>query len=150
MTENIALLKKIKEGDEKARCELIENNMGLVKSIAQRFTGRGYDFEEIYQVGAIGLIKAADRFDLGFDVQFSTYAVPLIMGEIKKFLRDDGPIKVSRSLKELAQKVISERERLSLELGREVTISELAQSLMVEREKIIMALIVNFKILFFI
>ena len=125
MTENERLLELVKEGDDGARSALIENNMGLVHSIARRFTGRGCDFEELCQIGAIGLIKATDRFSLDFGVQFSTYAVPVIMGEIKKFLRDDGPVKVARSLKELASRAMCEKERMENSLGREVTVSEL-------------------------
>lgn len=140
MTENERLLELVKEGDDGARSTLIENNMGLVHSIARRFTGRGCDFEELCQIGAIGLIKATDRFSLDFGVQFSTYAVPVIMGEIKKFLRDDGPVKVARSLKELASRAMGEKERMENSLGREVTVSELSHSLGVEPEKLAMAL----------
>ncbi len=140
MTENERLLGLIKEGDCEARNALIENNMGLVHSIARRFTGRGCDFEELCQIGAIGLIKATDRFSLDFGVQFSTYAVPVIMGEIKKFLRDDGPVKVARSLKELSSRAMGEKERMENELGREVTVSELSRALGVEPEKLAGAL----------
>ncbi len=140
MTENERLLGLIKEGDCEARNALIENNMGLVHSIARRFTGRGCDFEELCQIGAIGLIKATDRFSLDFGVQFSTYAVPVIMGEIKKFLRDDGPVKVARSLKELSSRAMGEKERMENELGREVTVSELSHALGVEPEKLAGAL----------
>lgn len=140
MTENDRLLVLIKEGNDEARNTLIENNMGLVHSIARRFIGRGCDFEELCQIGALGLIKAADRFSLDFGVQFSTYAVPVIMGEIKKFLRDDGPLKVARSLKELACRAMAQKERMENELGREVTVSELSRSLGVEPEKLASAL----------
>ena len=109
MTENERLLRLKSGGDLSARDKLICNNMGLVHSIALRFTGRGYEFEDLCQIGALGLIKAVDRFSDEYDVRFSTYAVPLIMGEIRKFLRDDGPVKVSRGLKELARSAMAEK-----------------------------------------
>ncbi len=140
MTDNETLLEKAKGGDSFARDELINANMGLVHSIAKRFLNRGYDFEDLVQIGAIGLIKAIDRFDSSFDVKLSTYAVPVIMGEIKKFLRDDGPVKVSRSLKELSYKAMGIKEQMENTLGRPVTISELAEVLDVDTEKLILAL----------
>lgn len=140
MTENERLMRLAKNGSEEARCALIENNMGLVHSIARRFIGRGCDFEELCQIGALGLIKATDRFSLDFGVRFSTYAVPVIMGEIKKFLRDDGPVKVARSLKELSSRAMGEKESMENKLGREVTVSELSAALGVEPEKLAMAL----------
>ena len=112
MTENERLLRLKSEGDKNARDELVCNNMGLVHSIALRFTGRGYEFEDLCQIGTIGLIKAVDRFSDDYDVRFSTYAVPLIMGEIRKFLRDDGPVKVSRGLKELAGRAMIEKTKM--------------------------------------
>ena len=111
--ETLELIKRARSGDKLAREQVIEENMGLVYSIVKRFAGRGYDSEELSQIGAIGLIKAVDKFDLRFDVRFSTYAVPLITGEIKRFLRDDGMIKVSRSLKELAYKAYLLKEDLT-------------------------------------
>lgn len=140
MTDTERLIALAKTGDEDARGRLIEENMGLVCSIAKRFTGRGYDYEELCQIGAIGLIKAVDRFDQEFNVKLSTYAVPVIMGEIKKFLRDDGPVKVGRSLKELSAKAMGEKERLEKKLGREATVKELSDSLGVEKEKLVLAM----------
>lgn len=140
MTNNETLLEKAKSGDEFAREELINSNMGLVHNIAKRFLNRGYDFEDLVQIGAIGLIKAVDRFDSSFDVKLSTYAVPVIMGEIKKFLRDDGPVKVSRSLKELSYKAMGIKEQMENKLGRPITISELSEALEVDSEKLILAL----------
>lgn len=125
---------------ESARNKIVEENMGLVHSIARRFLGRGCDFEELRQIGAIGLIKAVDRFDPSFGGKLSTYAVPVIMGEIRRFLRDDGPVKVSRSLKELAVSAMAEKEKLEAELGREVTVSELALSLGQNEENLVAAL----------
>lgn len=125
---------------ESARNKIVEENMGLVHSIARRFLGRGCDFEELRQIGAIGLIKAVDRFDPSFGGKLSTYAVPVIMGEIKRFLRDDGPVKVSRSLKELAVTAMAEKEKLEAELGREVTVGEIARSLGQEEENLAAAL----------
>ncbi len=140
MSDNEALILLKEEGCESARDKLIENNMGLVRSIAKRFLGRGYDYEELCQIGSVGLIKAVDRFSTDFGVQLSTYAVPVIMGEIKKFLRDDGPVKVARSLKELAAHAMAEKERLEKKLEREVSVSELSSSLGVDTEKLVMAL----------
>lgn len=140
MSDNEALIMLKNEGSESARDKLIENNMGLVRSIAKRFLGRGYDYEELCQIGSVGLIKAVDRFSTDFGVQLSTYAVPVIMGEIKRFLRDDGPVKVARSLKELATQAMAEKERLEKELEREVTVSELSASLGVENERLVLAL----------
>ncbi len=140
MTENERLLRMKSEGDAKARDELICNNMGLVHSIALRFTGRGYDFEDLCQIGAVGLIKAVDRFSYDYDVQFSTYAVPLIMGEIRKFLRDDGPVKVSRGLKELSARAMAEKAKMEAENEKSPTIKELAARLSVEEDRLILAL----------
>ena len=106
------LLKKAHEGDKEARDTLIEENMGLVRSVAARFRNRGVDLEDLFQIGSIGLIKAVDKFDLTYQVQFSTYAVPMIAGEIKRFLRDDGMLKVSRTLKEIAIKAYGIREKM--------------------------------------
>ena len=126
MNDNLLLLKKAKCGDKSAEDELVENNMGLVISAAKKFSGRGIDFEELTQVGAIGLIKAVKRFDDSFGVQFSTYAVPMIMGEIRRFLRDDGIIKISRSIKENAIRGIRAEETLRKTLKRDPTISEIS------------------------
>lgn len=127
MDETMRLIQAAHEGDKEARDTLVTSNMGLVWSVARRFAGRGYELEDLFQIGSIGLLKAVDKFDLGFDVKFSTYAVPMIMGEIKRFLRDDGMIKVSRTLKETAAKAGHVRERLNHSLGREPTMEEIAE-----------------------
>ena len=127
MSDNLLLLKKVQEGDKSAEDELVENNMGLVICAAKKFSGRGIDFEELTQVGAIGLIKAVKRFNSSFGVQFSTYAVPMIIGEIKRFLRDDGIIKISRSIKENAIKGLNAQESLRKSLNRDPTISEISK-----------------------
>lgn len=129
MDETAKLIQSAHEGDKSARDRLVSENMGLVWSIVRRFGGRGYDPEDLFQIGSIGLIKAIDKFDLSFDVKFSTYAVPMIAGEIKRFLRDDGMIKVSRMLKETAVKAKGAREALNLKLGREPTLNEIAGEL---------------------
>jgi RNA polymerase sporulation-specific sigma factor len=135
MEETIRLLKAAHEGDTQARDTLVMNNVGLVWSIVRHYNGRGYDLEDLYQIGCIGLIKAIDKFDLEYDVKFSTYAVPMIMGEVKRFLRDDGMIKVSRGLKELGMKVKHTRESMMWELGREPTVGEIAGRLGVSPEE---------------
>ena len=112
------------------------DNVGLIWSIVRRFSGRGYEMEDLFQIGSIGLIKAIDKFDTGFEVKFSTYAVPMITGEIKRFLRDDGMIKVSRSIKELGFKVRAAREEMTYSLGREPTIEEIAARLDTSREEV--------------
>ena len=129
MDETAKLIQSAHEGDKSARDRLVSENMGLVWSIVRRFDGRGYDPEDLFQIGSIGLIKAIDKFDLSFDVKFSTYAVPMIAGEIKRFLRDDGMIKVSRVLKETAVKAKGVKEALNLKLGREPTLNEIAGEL---------------------
>lgn len=141
--ETIELIKMARAGDKLARDQVIQNNMGLVYSIVGRFAGRGYDTEELSQIGAIGLIKAVDKFDMNFDVKFSTYAVPLISGEIKRFLRDDGMVKVSRSIKENGWKIKRAADRLSQELDREPSIEELAAATEISVEDIVLALEAN-------
>ena len=136
MDGTMRLLQMAHEGDKAARDQLVEENVGLVWSIVRRFGGRGYEPEDLFQIGSIGLLKAIDKFDLSYDVRFSTYAVPMITGEIKRFLRDDGMIKVSRSVKELGMKVGAARESLSGTLGREPTIEEIAVELKVSREEV--------------
>lgn len=138
--ETIELIKQARSGDKLARDKVIKNNMALVYSIVKRFAGRGYDLEDLGQIGAIGLIKAVDKFDLNFDVKFSTYAVPLITGEIKRFLRDDGMVKVSRSLKENGWRIRRMAEQLSLELGREATMEELCEAVEMKKEDVVLAL----------
>lgn len=139
--ENIELLlKKAKDGDLCAQERIIEENMGLVHSVVKRFYGRGFEAEDLFQIGCIGLIKAVQKFDIGFNVKFSTYAVPMIIGEIKRFIRDDGIIKVSRSIKELGVKALRERERLLKETNNEPTVKEIAKQLGASTEEVAMAL----------
>ena len=135
----IVEIKKAQNGDKDAMAKLVEENQGLVWNIARRFLGRGYDKEDIYQIGCMGFIKAIRRFDVNFEVQLSTYAVPYILGEIKKFLRDDGPIKVSRSLKELNVK-ISELQKEYTNAGKELTIIDISKILKVPKEDIVLAI----------
>lgn len=134
------LIENAHNGDKNARDQLILENMGLIWSIVKRFLNRGYEQEDLFQVGSIGLIKAVDKFDMSFDVKFSTYAVPMIAGEIKRFLRDDGMIKVSRNLKEIAYKSYLAKEELERELKREPTLAEIAQRLDVSAEDIVQAM----------
>ncbi|MEY8336896.1 RNA polymerase sporulation sigma factor SigF [Lachnospiraceae bacterium 62-35] len=136
MDETIKKIEMAHKGDKEARDGLIMDNVGLVWSIVRRFAGRGCEMEDLFQIGSIGLMKAIDKFDLAYDVKFSTYAVPMITGEIKRFLRDDGMIKVSRSIKELGAKVSMMRESLSYTLGREPTIEEIAVRLEVSSEEV--------------
>lgn len=125
--ENYRLIKLAQNGDKAALEELTLQNKGLIWASARRFLGRGADLEDLFQIGAIGLIKAVNKFDTSYNVEFSTYAVPMILGEIRRFLRDDGIIKVSRSLKELAYSAKTVSEKIYLKEGREATISELAE-----------------------
>ena len=136
MDETMKLINMAHEGDKAARDQLVMDNVGLLWSIVRRFSGRGYEMEDLFQIGSIGLIKAIDKFDTGFEVKFSTYAVPMITGEIKRFLRDDGMIKVSRSIKELGFKVRAAREEMTYSLGREPTIEEIAARLDTSREEV--------------
>ncbi len=140
MEETSVLIERSHAGDKEAREVLIENNLGLVHHIVKRFVGRGYDPEDLFQIGCIGLMKAIDKFDLQFDVKFSTYAVPMISGEIKRFLRDDGMVKVSRSVKENGWKITQARERLQYVLGREPTLQELQKETGLSLDDIVMAL----------
>lgn len=121
------LLARSSDGDIDARNQIVNQNLNLIRSIVKRFMGRGYDYEELFQVGCIGLIKAADRFETKFDVRFSTYAVPLIMGEIQRFIRDDNPLHISRSLKELSVRCLKEKERIENTYNREARVSEIAE-----------------------
>lgn len=143
MDQTIELIKRAKEGDHAARDQAAKLNLGLVWSVARRFAGRGYELEDLYQIGCIGLLKCIDKFELSYDVKFSTYAVPMIMGEIKRFLRDDGLLKVSRSLKETAYKVYTMREQMTNERGEEPSLEELASALEIDKEDIILALEAN-------
>lgn len=124
--EMTTMLTKAQAGDAVARERLINCNLRLVFNLVQRFTNRGYEVEDLFQIGTIGLIKAIDKFNLAYNVKFSTYAVPMIIGEIRRFLRDDNPVKVSRSLKENAYKINKARESLTRELGREPTLQEIS------------------------
>jgi RNA polymerase sporulation-specific sigma factor len=133
------LIEKAQSGDEKAKNKLAEDNMGLVYSVARRFYGRGYDEEDLNQVGAIGLLKAIDKFDISFNLRFSTYAVPLIMGEIKRFLRDDGPVKVSRTIKHTAAEAARVIEEVQQKEGRVPGVLEIAQALGVPPEEVVQA-----------
>lgn len=138
--EKIELLKKIKEGDMKAREELINGNLRLVLSVIQRFNGRGENPDDLFQVGVIGLIKAIDNFDLNLQVKFSTYAVPMIIGEVRRYLRDSGTMRISRSLRDLAYKAMQVRERIINETSAEPTIEAIAKELEVKKEEVVMAL----------
>lgn len=140
MDRTLTLLEMSHKGDKQARETLVEENMGLVYSIVRRFGGRGYEMEDLVQIGCIGLLKAIDKFDLCFEVRFSTYAVPMISGEIKRFLRDDGMIKVSRTLKETAAKAYMAKESLEKKHGREVTVEEISQEIKAAREDIVLAM----------
>ncbi|RAL26509.1 RNA polymerase sporulation sigma factor SigF [Thermoflavimicrobium daqui] len=133
------LIKASQSGNLEARDRLVHHNIRLVWSVVQRFLNRGYEAEDLFQIGCIGLIKAIDKFDLSFDVKFSTYAVPMIIGEIQRFLRDDGIVKVSRSLKEMANRIKKIRDELSKRLDRIPTIHEIAEELGVDPEEIVFA-----------
>ena len=134
--EKEELFIKIKNGDEAAREKFINGNLRLVLSVIQRFYGRGENADDLFQVGCVGLIKAIDNFDLSQNVQFSTYAVPMIIGEVKRYLRDNNSIRVSRSVRDLAYKAIQFKERYTKEHGKEPNIEEIAKELGVEREEI--------------
>jgi len=136
----LEMIEKAKAGDKQHQSILVEKNVGLVWSIVRRFQNRGYETDDLFQIGCIGLIKAIHKFDRSFDVKFSTYAVPMIIGEIKRFIRDDGIIKVSRSLKETSNKARITKEIMSKELGREPSISEISQRLEIPVEELVMAM----------
>ncbi len=144
--ETLDLIKKVQEGDELAKEVLISSNLGLVRSVVGKFTNIGYERDDLFQLGSIGLIKAIYKFDPSYNVKFSTYAVPMILGEIKRYLRDDGMVKVSRSLKQLVVKVKMQGEVLSKTLGREPTIEEIAAEIGVEKEDVVMAIESNFSV----
>lgn len=134
------LLLRAKNGDKEAGETLVQENLGLVGSVVKRFENRGYDREDLFQIGAIGLMKAIEKFDLSYEVRFSTYAVPMVTGEIRRFLRDDGMMKVSRSIKESGWRVKRSREKLEQELGRSVTVQELADDTGLSTEEVAMAI----------
>lgn len=133
-------IQNAQNGDKDAFATLVEQNQGLIWSIVRRFSGRGYDLEDIYQIGAMGFVKAIRKFDINYDVQLSTYAVPYIMGEIKRFIRDDGPIKISRSLKELSNKIKEVQREYLCKKGEEINVSQISKILKVSKEEIAMAL----------
>ena len=140
MERTCELIRQAKEGNKKAQEILVEENTGLIWSVVIRFQGRGYDKEDLFQIGSIGLLKCIDNFDLERKVKFSTYAVPLIMGEIKRFLRDDGLVKVSRSLKEASYKIKREKEHYEKLYNREPTLKEIAATLDMDESDILMAM----------
>ncbi len=146
MEETAVLIERSQAGDKGARERLIEENLGLVRHIVKRFLDRGYDAEDLFQIGCIGLMKAIDKFDLSFDVKFSTYAVPMIQGEIKRFLRDDGMVKVSRTLKENGWKIKQAAEKLAHAYGREATLQELSKETELSVEDIVLALDANVEV----
>ena len=138
--EKTALLHRIKQGDEAARTAFVNGNLKLVLSVVQRFAHRGEDPDDLFQIGCIGLIKSIDNFDLTQEVRFSTYAVPMIIGEIRRYLRDNNPIRVSRSLRDTAYKALGAKERLTAKLSREPTIEEISAEMGMKREEIVVAL----------
>ena len=146
MDKTLELLKLAKEGNQDAKDRVVTENLGLVWAVARRFLGRGYELEDLYQIGCIGLMKCIDKFDLSFDVKFSTYAVPMISGEIKRFLRDDGMIKVSRTLKETAYKVKKVREEIMNRTGMEQKLEEISQLLEIDVEEIVASLEANVEV----
>lgn len=140
MEHTLAMIEQAHQGDKEAREKLVEENLGLVFTVVRRFAGRGCEMEDLVQIGSIGLLKAIDKFDQTYEVKFSTYAVPLIAGEIKRFLRDDGMIKVSRTLKETAVLIYSTKEAMEKRLGREPAMEELEAELRISREDMMLAL----------
>lgn len=133
------LIKRSQSGDHEARDRLVSKNMRLVWSVVQRFINRGYEPDDLFQIGCIGLLKSVDKFDLTYNVKFSTYAVPMIIGEIQRFIRDDGAVKVSRSLKETGIRVRKKKDELSKKLGRNPTVGELADALDITAEEIVLS-----------
>lgn len=138
--EKTALLRQIKNGSKKARNELIEGNLRLVLSVIQRFSNRGENLDDLFQVGCIGLIKSIDNFDVNQNVRFSTYAVPMIIGEIRRYLRDNNSVRVSRSLRDTAYHAMQVREQIQNETNRDATIEEIAEKLELPREQVVLAL----------
>lgn len=139
-SEKMALLKRMKEGEVGAREKLINGNLRLVLSAIQRFSNRGENPDDLFQVGCIGLIKAIDNFDISLDVRFSTYAVPMIIGEIRRYLRDNNALRVSRSMRDTAYHAMQIKEKMTNSLQREPTVEEIAQELGVEKEEVVLAL----------
>ena len=139
MSDRLALLERAQQGDDRAEAQLLTENAGLIWSIVRRYNGCGVETDDLYQLGCIGFVKAVKGFDLTYGTQFSTYAVPKIAGEIRRFLRDDGTIKVSRSLKERAALIRTARQRLTGTLGREPTLAELSEATALQPEDIAVA-----------
>ncbi|MEY8763504.1 MULTISPECIES: RNA polymerase sporulation sigma factor SigF [Clostridium] len=137
--DNLELIKYAKQGDKEALNKLVKLNLPLVSTISKKFLNRGYEYEDIFQIGCMGLMKAVNNFDPSYNVKFSTYAVPMILGEIKRFLRDDGMIKVSRSVKNTAKKLHYDREALTKKLDREPTVEELSEYSGIEVEDLVFA-----------
>lgn len=140
MDRTLWLIERAHQGDKEAREAAIKENMGLVRNVVKRYQGRGTENEDLIQIGCIGLLKAVDYFDPGYEVRFSTYAIPMIIGEIRRFLRDDGMLKVSRALKNTAYQTSRVREELTGKLGREPSIEEISEETGIPREEIIMAM----------
>lgn len=138
--EKNELLKKVKNGDKEARVDFINGNLRLVLSVVQRFGGRGENADDLFQIGCVGLIKAIDNFDISLNVQFSTYAVPMIIGEIRRYLRDNNPIRVSRSIRDLAYRALQVKEKLTKENQKEPTVEDIAKELGVDKEEIVVSL----------
>lgn len=138
--DNDELIVKAQSGDADARAKVYESNIGLLYMVLERFKNTSYEYEDLFQVGSIGLLKAIDKFDFSFNVRFSTYAVPMIIGEIKKFLRDDGIVKVQRGIKESYSKVRWAQDKLRNDLGREPTVNEISNMLEMDKEEIVMAI----------
>ena len=136
MEQQVELIRRAQDGDKSARDRFIAENLGLVHAIVRRFEGRGHDREELFQIGCIGLLKAIDYFNLELEVRFSTYAVPMIIGEIRRYLRDNNMVRVSRSVRDLAYKVLAIKEKYRKENQKEIIIDELAKELKVEKEEI--------------
>lgn len=139
-SEKIELLRKAHNGDKQARDELINGNLRLVLSVIQRFANRGENMDDLFQVGVIGLIKAIDNFNLDLDVRFSTYAVPMCIGEIRRYLRDDNAVRVSRSMRDTAYKAMQVKERLTNEYGKEPTVEQIANELSMKKSDVVLAL----------
>ena len=140
MERTMELLIRAKKGDKEAGKLLVQENLGLVGSVVKRFENRGYEWDDLFQIGAIGLLKAIEKFDFSYEVRFSTYAVPLVAGEIRRFLRDDGMMKVSRSIKESGWRIKRSREKLEQQLGRSVTLQELAEDTGLSEEEVALAI----------
>ena len=140
MDATLALITRAQQGDQQATEQLIKENSGLVWSVVKKFARRGYELDDLFQIGAIGLLKCIRKFDLSYEVKFSTYAIPMIIGEIKRFLRDDGMIKVSRPMKEMATKARYAQEALTARLGRQPTLNEVAAEIGTQTEDLVVAM----------